>query len=258
MRVRVIGLEALGEQSGVLFEQDIDAMLATALEEHAREPFDLFLTQYGYPNGLAALKASKATGKPNPVSIQGSDGHWGGVGCCQAHKSTIVTVLKHACALLIGSDSFAEEVRHNHGTPLGRFTIVPGAVNTGSFKPRPGWQVGGFIDESRPVLLYHGRVDGRKGALDMLDDFAPIARPRSVRIIVSGIEPDFQVVKDKAAELGLDDGVEITGYVTYRDTLGVSHRGDIFLSPTYAGGSQTRFWERWRASCRSSHATRSA
>ena len=234
--VKVIGLEALGEQSGGLFEQDIETMLQIALEEHARAPFDIFHAQYGYPNGLAALKASRATGKPNVISIQGGDGHWVGVDCCATHKAAITTVLDHAGALLIGADSFAREVHENHGTPLDRFTIVPGAVNTESFHPRADWKAGEFIDPQRPVLLYHGRVDRRKGALDMLDALAPLAGARAWKLIVSGIGPDSQAVADKVRELKLEDHVEIAGYARYEDTPGVYHRGDIFLSPTYAEG----------------------
>ena len=65
------------------------------------------------PNGLAL---------PNVVSIQGGDGHWVGVNCCETHREAMRTVvLNHAVALLIGSRSFAEEVHENHGTPTRTF-----------------------------------------------------------------------------------------------------------------------------------------
>ena len=235
--VRVIGLEALGEQEPfALWERDIRAMVDTAAGEHARKPFDILHAQYGYPTGLAALEASKRLGVPSVVSIQGGDGHWVGP-CCATHRDAMRAVLDHAGALLIGSRSFAEEVHQNHGTPPERFLIVPGAVNTERFRPREDWEPGAFMDHTRPVLLYHGRVDRRKGALDMLEALAALAsQGRDFGLIVSGIGPDSDAVRERVGELGLDARTEITGYADYADTPTIYRRGDVFLSPTYAEG----------------------
>jgi len=223
--VHVLGLEARGEQNAGDFEADIDEMVDTAVREHARKPFDLLHAQYCYPTGLAALEASRRLGVPNVVSVQGGDGHWVGL-CCATHKTAMLAVLEHAGAILIGSRSFAEEVHGNHGTPLERFTIVPGAVEIERFRP-------GASHEPL-VLLYHGRVDRRKGALDMLDAIATLRdRPQ---LIISGIGPDTDTVAQRIADLGLASTVEQTGYVSYADVPAVYNRGDIFLSPTYAEG----------------------
>ena len=237
--VQVIGLEALGEQrSPASFEADVETMVQTALREHERQPFDLFHAQYGYPTGLAALELSRRTGKPNVVSVQGGDGHWVGL-CCATHKEAITTVFDSAGALLIGSKSFAAEVEEHHGTPLSRFTIVPGAVDATRFVPRDGLKLGELRDADAPVLLYHGRVDRRKGALDLLDAFALLRRnPKwnNARVVYSGIGPDFDAVNQKIGELNLSENVDVLGYVEYGDVPAIYHRGDVFLSPTYAEG----------------------
>ncbi len=235
--VKVIGLEALGEQESTAnWERDIGSMVETVAREHTLKPFDILHAQYGYPTGLAALEASKRLGVPNVVSIQGGDGHWVGL-CCSTHKDAMQAVLGHAGALLIGSRSFAEEVHHNHGTPMDRFVIVPGAVDTGRFRPRDGWAPGEFADPACPTLLYHGRVDRRKGALDMLDALAPLAaQGRAFRLLVSGIGPDSEAVRVRVAERGLADRTDTLGYVNYDDVPAVYNRGDVFLSPTYAEG----------------------
>jgi glycosyltransferase involved in cell wall biosynthesis len=234
--VRVIGLESLGEQRGGDFEADIAAIVQTIEQEHAHRPFDLIHAQYGYPPGLAALEASRRLGLPNLVSIQGGDGHWVGL-CCPTHKAAMLAVLGHAGALLIGSRSFAEEVRQNHGTPPERFTIIPGAVDPERFHPRDGWRPGALIEPGRPLLLYHGRVDRRKGALDLLDALALLREQgRAARLIVSGIGPDSDVVAQRVEELGLAELVELTGYAAYDDVPAIYRRADIFVSPTYAEG----------------------
>ena len=224
--VKVIGLEARGEQDGGDWERDIEEMVSVAVAEHEREPFDILHAQYCYPTGLAALEASRRTGVPNLVSIQGGDGHWVGL-CCATHKAAMLAVLGHAGALLIGSRSFVEEVQANHGTPRERFTIVPGAVDIERFTPSS-------VSAAVPMLLYHGRVDRRKGVLDMLDAIALLGSKPCV--IVSGIGPDVEAVRNRVAELGLQAQVQMTGYCSYEDVPEVYHRGEIFLSPTYAEG----------------------
>ena len=233
--VRVIGLEALGEQSGGDFERDIETMVGTIVEEHGRAPFDVIHAQYGYPTGLAALQASRELGLPNVVSIQGGDGHWVGTSCCGTHKRAMLAVLGHAGALLIGSRSFAREVEGNHGTPPERFTIIPGAVETARFAPREDRPLGALSDE--PVLLYHGRVDRRKGVLVLLDAFAELAAERPpLRLVVSGIGPDTDAVAGRARELGLEGRVEQRGYASYDEAPAMYRRGDVFVSPTFAEG----------------------
>ena len=235
--VKVIGLQAVGEQEPFAnWERDIQTMVEVAVSEHAEKPFDLVHAQYGYPTGLAALEVSKRLGIPNVVSIQGGDGHWVG-SCCTTHRDAMRVVLEHAGALLIGSRSFAEEVQGNHGTPLSRFTIVPGAVDTSRFHPRTDWMPGELLDPDVPVLVYHGRVDRRKGALDTLDAVANlVAEGRKLRLIVSGIGPDSDAVAARVRELNLEAHTEITGYADYDTAPNVYSRGDIFLSPTYAEG----------------------
>lgn len=231
---RVIGLEARGERDGGDFERDIEEMVETVSAEHEREPFDIIHAQYGYPTGLAALKASKITGVPNAVSIQGGDGHWIG-SCCATHDRAMKTVLKHAGALLIGSRSFAEEVQDNHGVAPEDFTIIPGAVDTRRFHPADEDRVGEISSE--PTLLYHGRVDARKGILDSLRALKILAgRGSRARLVVSGIGPDVQTAKDLASDLGLDGRVEFSGYAPYEATPEVYRARDVFVSPTYAEG----------------------
>ncbi len=231
--VRVIGLEQLGEQDGGDFERDVDVMVATIEREHARVPFDILHAQYGYPTGWAVLLASRKLGVPNVVSIQGGDGHWVG-SCCETHRLAMVRVLDHAGAVLIGGESFIDEVSERLGIARARFRVVPGAVDTRRFHPADADRVGEAVDP--PRILYHGRVDRRKGALDLLDALA-LLRARGVPFAatISGIGPDLDASRTRAAERGLTD-VRFTGYADYETVPALYRAADIFASPTYAEG----------------------
>lgn len=225
--VRIIGLEALGEQADGDFERDVEAMVEAIAAEHGRRPFDILHAQYGYPTGWATLLAAQALGVPCVVSIQGGDGHWVG-SCCDTHRIAMERVLDHAGALLIGGGSFAREVHDRLGTPMDRFTIVPGAVDTDRFTP-------GEAHPEGPVrLFYHGRVDRRKGVFDMLHALARVEGEWTCT--VSGIGPDMAAARALAQELGLNARVRFSGYAEYDRVPELYRAHDVFVSPTYAEG----------------------
>ncbi len=231
--VKVIGLPARGEQDGGDFERDIETIIATVAREHAAAPFDILHAQYGYPTGWATVLAAADLAVPSVVSIQGGDGHWVG-SCCETHFKAFRRVLDHAGALLIGGESFVAEVSDRMGVARSRFTRVPGAVETTRFGPRH--EVGGIAD--RPRLLYHGRIDRRKGVLDFIEALA-LLRTRGIdfEATISGIGPDVAPAKDLATRLGFAaPALRFTGACGYEDIPAVYGSADIFASPTYAEG----------------------
>ena len=242
--VQVVGLEALGEQrvgQGLPadFEEDIAAMREAVLRLHAQEPFDVVHAQYAWPTGMAALQAAAELGLPCGISVQGGDGHWVGL-CCPEHSVGIRTVLDRADAVLIGSGTFAQEVTEHHGTDPGRCTLIGGATDTRAFTPGPGDELVGRLDrdgDGVTTLLFHGRVDRRKGVLDLLHALAALrGEGRPVRLLVSGIGPDVAAVAELVEELGLQDVVEQSGYTAYAQAPDVYRRGDVFVSPTQSEG----------------------
>ena len=237
--VTVVGLESLGEQRVNLgqpadFEADINAMVDAALTQHQIKPFDIVHAQYAYPNGLAAIEISRRLSIPNVVSIQGGDGHWIGL-CCDTHRRAIRAVFNHANELIIGCSSFAQEVHGHHGVPLERFTIIPGAINADHFCPRKGRLLG---DVGTPaILLYHGRVDKRKGVLELIEAVDRLKfAGRSLRLVISGIGPDLASAKELATAMALDDIIEFTGHVSYENVPDVYRSADVFVSPTWSEG----------------------
>ncbi len=204
------------------FEGDVDDLLDTVVRLHTDKPFDVLHAQYGYPPGLATLLAGARLGLPSVVSVQGGDGHWVGT-CCATHRSAMWHVLTGSNAVLIGSASFRDEVvEHNRVDPA-LFTIVPGATDTTRFTPA-ALPLGALSDP--PVLLFHGRVDRRKGVLDLLD-----ALPDGVRLLVSGIGPDLDEARHRA-----DARTTFLGYAAPHDAPQVYRSADVFVSPTYSEG----------------------
>ena len=230
------GLRSLGEEvtcNGEYadFERDMKEMIDTALRLHQEKPFDLVHAQYAYPTGLAALEISKQLDIPNLISIQGGDGHWVGM-CCQTHKQAMDAVLQHAMSLIIGCDSFASEVSERHDISKDRFTIISGAVDLERFST-----VEKDPNRKRNKLLYHGRVDSRKGALDLVHA-CKILQERKVdfHLTISGIGPDLDASKELVEELQMKGQVSFLGRIGYSEVNKVYQDQDIFISPSYAEG----------------------
>ena len=237
--VKVIGRRSLGEErfaepGGADFERDVDDMLSTILAEHREKPFDILHAQYGYPNGWAVLLAARELGIPAVVSIQGGDGHWVG-SCCETHREAMLRVLNHADALLIGCESFAGRRWWTaSASPASASPSSPAPWTWRASAPRPAGSAGAAADPVR--LLYHGRVDRRKGALDFLEALALLRDEGGLRFdaTISGIGPDYDASRETADRLGL--AVRFTGYADYDAAPAVYHGGDVFVSPTYAEG----------------------
>ncbi len=229
--VRVVALASRGEAVVPAdFEGDTAELVDTVVRLHSETPFDVLHAQYAYPPGLAVLQASALIGVPNLVSIQGGDGHWVGT-CCGTHKSAMLAVLDHCGAVLIGSASFRDEVVGHHGTAPSRFTIVPGATDTQRFAPRSGAL--GKLRET-PVLLFHGRVDARKGVLDLMDAVERLVTGgRDLQLVISGIGPDLARTERRAAGRA---HVRVRGYTAPDDAPQVYRDADLFASPTYSEG----------------------
>ena len=230
--LRSWGEEQATEQVPADFEGDMQEMVHVALRYHEEQPFDVVHAQYCYPTGLAALEVSRRLGIPNVVSIQGGDGHWVGL-CCQTHHEAMQAVLNHAMSLAIGCRSFADEVVENHGIPLERLTIVPGATNINQFKPAQ--EIGALRNPVK--LLYHGRVDQRKGVLDFVRAGRQLLDAgENVYLLISGIGPDVVPAQALVEELKMSEHTEFSGAVHYDEAAQIYARGDLFISPTYAEG----------------------
>jgi glycosyltransferase involved in cell wall biosynthesis len=86
-------------------------------------------------------------------------------------------------------------------------------------------------------MLYHGRVDARKGVLDLLDACRQLRDGGDdFRLLISGIGPTFDETAATIERLGLGDRVEMTGYIDYDEVPTIYRRAAIFASPTYAEG----------------------
>jgi len=106
-------------------------------------------------------------------------------------------------------------------------------------------------------LLYHGRVDRRKGVLDFLDALERVWEAGlPFEATISGIGPDVDAARARADEIGFTPAhVAFTGYADYDTVPDLYRRADVFVSPTYAEGFSNTILEAMAAglACVSTH-----
>jgi glycosyltransferase involved in cell wall biosynthesis len=97
-------------------------------------------------------------------------------------------------------------------------------------------------DERR--ILYVGRLDYRKGVLDLVESMRDVVKNApQVRLVIVGKGPLLPHIIKKVADLGLSKHVEIKGFVTNQDLLLENLRASIFVQPSYYEGLPTTVLE---------------
>jgi len=146
------------------------------------------------------------------VSIQGGDGHWVG-SCCGTHERAMRAVLDHAAG---AADRVGVLPRRGHRAlrhSAGALHDRPGGGRRRalSLPPAEEQRPGASRADCTPGPSVPRRVDRRKGALDLLDAVATMHT--DVRVVMSGIGPDFEPARAKTIELSLD--AQFPGIVDY-------------------------------------------
>lgn len=104
------------------------------------------------------------------------------------------------------------------------------------FNPIAAQESGGAIVRIENVLLFLGRFGRRKGIFDLLEALAVIrTRFPSVRLRCGG-DGDIAGVERRARELGVDDCVDVLGWVSGSEKSRVLAEAAVYVLPTYAEG----------------------
>jgi phosphatidylinositol alpha-1,6-mannosyltransferase len=91
-----------------------------------------------------------------------------------------------------------------------------------------------------PVMLTVGRLDERKGHLQVIEALARL-RPRfpGLRYRIAGSGSTQQTLARRAEELGVAAAVDILGFVPDRDLPGVYEGADVFVMPSLTSEQST-------------------
>lgn len=238
--VEVIGVPQTNEAINGNFEADIAELSDIAIALHDNRRFDIIHGQYAYPPGAAAITIGRKAGLPAIVSFQGGDGHWFGT-CCEYHLAVLRWILESASAVIFPTVRFSTSVSTRaSAAPRGR--VIPGAVDTTLFtfdaKARATWRRQLGIDYEAVVIAYHGRLDRRKGLVELIRAFENLSRSDGpvVHLIVAGRGPDAAHLLELARRVLDPDRFSWLDRIAHDEVPGLLSSADLYCSPTYREG----------------------
>jgi glycosyltransferase involved in cell wall biosynthesis len=161
------------------------SMLPAILKRRGR--FDVLLGSWAYPDGVAAVALGRALGVPTVVKLHGSDIDV--LGTRPSLRRQLAMALPRAARIVAVSRALAAKVA-DLGVPHERIDVVTNGVDGELFRPRDRAAARaelGHAGDTRPWLLYVGRVEDDKGARELTAAFQRIASQRQdARLVVVG------------------------------------------------------------------------
>ncbi len=196
---RVVYVPGLPGVSGAL---EIASLLPSFLPRCRK--VDVVLGSWAYPDGAAAVALGKLANLPVVVKAHGSDLNV--QGAMLGPRTNLALALPRASRVVAVSAALCDRAVAL-GAPRERVVVIPNGTDASLFHVRDrdatraglGWP-GGWPAR---VVLYCGRIERAKGALDLLDAFARIApRAPDLGLALLGDGSAMADAKAKAAALG--------------------------------------------------------
>jgi glycosyltransferase involved in cell wall biosynthesis len=114
-------------------------------------------------------------------------------------------------------------------SPETRFEVV---VNP--FVPPPASELTASPKEP-PALLFVGRLIPEKGVYDLLEALCVVRAQTPCTLRIAGKGPEEAAIRRRVAELGLQDSVDLVGYLEGDALAALYASSSVFVLPTYFG-----------------------
>lgn len=124
-----------------------------------------------------------------------------------------------AWRVIATSRYMAHELEHYFELPSDKISVIPNGVDTTRFQHLLGQDLSGFRREwaapDEKIVFYVGRMQYEKGLHLLVEAAVPIlARGERVKFILAGKGSMLGPLRQRVADLGLQDHVLLPGYVT--------------------------------------------
>ena len=197
----------------------------------AGETYDVVHFVFSLPTA-AMLPLLDLHGAPVIVTLRGSDvpGFDAGQrGLRQAHRllrPLTRWIWRHADRVVVPSESLGRLAQR---TDAGlRYSVVPGGVDLGTFRPRPALR---RLPDGVVRCLAVARLVERNGVDDLIDAIALLERGR-YQLEIVGTGPHEAALRERVRRLGLEGVVRFTGWLEHREVARRCREADLFtLAP---------------------------
>jgi len=112
--------------------------------------------------------------------------------------------------------------------------IISGGVDTAKYANAPVLDLG---DKEEIKLLFVGRLDARKGILDLMRAMSMVPKSVKWKLWIVGNGPQMAEAWEMVAKHGLGGNVRFVGRVSDKDLPGYFKAADIYCAPSWGGES---------------------
>lgn len=205
------------------------------LARSMRGKYDVILSPFAYPDGVASVLLGQLLGVPVVVKLHGGDMN------VAAKNPPVARWIRWAfgrVSRIVAVSYPLAEAAHAFAVPWSRLVVVEDGVDSTIFAPRPKADakrdVG--LDPTRKHIVYVGRLERRKGIYELMDAFTNIAAARQgVDLVLVGDGDDTAACETWAKTL--PQRVILTGNVGPAEVARYYSASDVTTLPSYAEGT---------------------
>lgn len=148
-----------------------------------------------------------------------------------------IKTIKNSDEITVVSNSCANELQEIYKIDR-KIVVVGNGVDTNFFV------IGKRKDVKKPYILYTGRLDSRKGLVDLIKSAKYVCREYAdIKFILTGKGPIKNYLERKINELGLKNNFYFAGFVDRSTLLEYYQNSTIYVLPSYYEGLPTTLLE---------------
>lgn len=187
---------------------------------------DLVHAHYGFPDGVAAVRAAKRLGLPVVVTLHGSDVNH------QLRRPIVGRLLARALAdadaLICVSAAMIDVLRAIDPRLTRRAVVIPNGFQSDDVTFR--------TDRRRDSVLFVGGLRPVKNPVAVVDAFAAIADRTDLRLVMAGGGELSSELRRRVRDLGLAGRVDLLGDVAHPDLDGLLAHARVLVMPSRSEG----------------------
>lgn len=188
------------------------------------EKYDVYHGFYTMPPVMSAIALAKLKGSKNVTSLFTRDQLEANI-TNPFYKHFLLNFLKTSDAITTTFWSVGKYLRQNY-FPNSNLTTIPGWIDYYFFKKLP------VKKKDKYIILFVGRMVKEKGIYVLLDAFAHIHNKINSKLILIGPPYEKDVVERTIRRLGIEEDVDLVGYVHEKELIAWYQFADIVVAPS--------------------------
>ncbi len=149
------------------------------------------------------------------------------------HRWSMAFAARHAQSIIAISQFTKQELGEFYDVQDDQVTVVYNGFSSDDYMPLPK------NDTQDPYVLFVGRIEHKKNILNLVKAFSILREKYSSahRLVLAGSPGyGYEDIDKEVHNLGLEDVVEITGYVPQEDMNALMNNADVFVFPSQYEG----------------------